>query len=153
MLYVPSIFGENLMDDFMGSFMDGFDEPAYSQKKNPLYGKNAARIMKTDITEKEEGFVLDVDLPGYKKDEIRLELENGVLTISAEKGLDKEEKNEKDKVIRRERYFGKMARSFYVGEDITETDIRAKFEDGVLQLFVPKKAPAIPEKKTISIEG
>ncbi len=153
MLYVPSIFGENLMDDFMGSFLDGFDQPAYTAKKSPVYGQNTVRVMKTDITESQDGFALDMDLPGYKKDEIRLELENGALTITAEKAVDSEEKNEKGKVIRRERYTGKMARSFYVGEDINETDIKARFEDGVLKLFIPKKAPVIPEKKTISIEG
>ena len=123
-------------------------------KKNPLYGKNANRVMKTDIREHDRGYELDVDLPGFKKDEIKVELENGYLTISAAKGLDKDEQDKQGKYIRRERYAGAMQRSFYVGDAVTEEDVKAKFEDGILRLSIPKKdAKAVETKKTIAIEG
>ena len=123
-------------------------------KKNPLYGKNAKNIMKTDIREHDTGYELDVDLPGFKKDEINIELENGYLTISAAKGLDKDEQDKKGKYIRKERYAGAMQRSFYVGDAVTEEDVKAKFEDGILKLSIPKKdAKEVETKKTIAIEG
>ena len=112
--------------------------------------------MKTDIKEMNNGYELIVDLPGFKKDEVHAALENGYLTISAEKGLDKDEKEkESGRYIRKERYAGACSRSFYVGEDITEEDIKAEFKHGLLKLFVPKKEakPAVEQKKTISIEG
>ena len=166
MLYAPSIFRENLMDDWF----DGFDrmmsqmdrnwnqpmDQSFFGKKNPLYGKNADRLMKTDVRELENGFEVAIDLPGFKKDELNLQLENGYLTIQAAKGLDKEQKDEQSgKIIRQERYAGSLSRTFYVGEDITEEDIKAKFEDGVLKLDIPKKEPqkAVEQKKTIAIEG
>ena len=117
-------------------------------------GKNAKNIMKTDIREHDEGYELDIDLPGFKKDEINVELENGYLTISAAKGLDKDGQDKKGKYIRKERYAGAMQRSFYVGDAVTEEDIKAKFEDGILKLSIPKKdAKAVETKKTIAIEG
>ncbi|MBO5985312.1 MAG: Hsp20/alpha crystallin family protein, partial [Lachnospiraceae bacterium] len=116
--------------------------------------KHAAQVMKTDVHEQENGYEVDIDLPGFKKDEITLSLENGYLTVGAAKGLDKDEKDKKGKLIRQERYAGSMQRSFFVGENVTEEDVKAKFEDGVLKLAIPKKeAPKIPEKKTIMIEG
>ncbi len=119
-----------------------------------LYGKHAANVMKTDVREHDGGYEVDIDLPGFKKDEISLSLENGYLSINAAKGLDKDEKDKKGKLIRQERYAGSMTRSFYVGEAITEQEIKAKFENGVLQLSIPKKeAPKVPEKKLIAIEG
>ena len=148
---MPSIFGENLFDD---DWMDFPFEREFWGRKNPLYGKNAKNMMKTDIREHDAGYELDIDLPGFKKDEINVDLENGYLTISAAKGLDKDEKNEEGKYIRRERYAGAMQRSFYVGDAITHEDIRARFEDGILRLSIPKKdAKAIETKKTIAIEG
>ena len=150
-MLMPSIFGENLFDD---DWMDFPFEREFWGRKNPLYGKNAKNMMKTDIREHDAGYELDIDLPGFKKDEINVELENGYLTISAAKGLDKDEKNEEGKYIRRERYAGAMQRSFYVGDTITHEDIRARFEDGMLRLSIPKKdAKAIETKKTIAIEG
>ena len=148
-MLMPSIFGENLFDD------DWFDfDRDFWGKKNPLYGKNAKNIMKTDIREHDEGYELDVDLPGFKKDEINIELENGYLTISAAKGLDKDEQDKKGKYIRKERYAGAMQRSFYVGDAVTEEDVKAKFEDGILKLSIPKKdAKEVETKKTIAIEG
>ena len=146
---MPSIFGENLFDD------DWFDfDRDFWGRKNPLYGKNAKNIMKTDIREHDDGYELDIDLPGFKKDEINVELENGYLTISAAKGLDKDGQDKKGKYIRKERYAGAMQRSFYVGDAVTQEDIKAKFEDGILKLSIPKKdAKAVETKKTIAIEG
>ena len=150
--YLPTVFGENLMDvfdDFDRAFFRGFP-----QTDRVLYGKNAARMMKTDVKETDEGYELDVELPGFKKDEIKLELNSGYLTISTEKNLEKDEKNQKGKILRQERYSGTMQRSFYVGGSITEEDIKAKYENGVLSLTVPKKdARKVPEKKQILIEG
>ena len=150
-MLMPSIFGENLFDD---DWMDFPFERDFWGRKNPLYGKNANKIMKTDIREHDGGYELDVDLPGFKKDEINVEFENGYLTISAAKGLDKDEQDKKGKYIRRERYAGAMQRSFYVGDEVTQEDIKAKFKDGILRLSIPKKdAQAVETKKTIAIEG
>ncbi|MCR5174920.1 MAG: Hsp20/alpha crystallin family protein [Oscillospiraceae bacterium] len=147
MLY-PRIFNENLFDDLMN-----FEWPAFPDIDRKLYGKHADRVMKTDVHEHDDQYEVDIDLPGFKKEEIHLGLENGYLTVGASKGVDKEEKTRKGKLIRQERYTGSMQRSFYVGEGLSEEDIKARFEDGVLKLTVPKKAPALPEKKTIMIEG
>ena len=150
-MLMPRIFGENLFDD---DWMDFPFEREFWGKKNPLYGKNSNRVMKTDIREHDTGYELDIDLPGFKKDEISVELENGYLSISAAKGLDKDEQDKQGKYIRRERYAGAMQRSFYVGDHITQEDIKAKFEDGILRLSIPKKdAKAVETKKTITIEG
>ena len=119
-----------------------------------LYGKHAKNMMKTDVKETDQGYEVAIDLPGFKKDEIKLELNDGYLTISAEKGLDKDEKDKENRYIRRERYAGSMSRSFYVGESLTEQDIHAKYENGILTLDVPKEdKKAVPEKRYIAIEG
>ena len=151
----PSIFGESLFDDWMDDFPFGKEfEKAMFPAKDPLYGKHAKNMMKTDVKETEKGYEVAVDLPGFKKDEINAKLEDGYLTISAAKGLDKDEKDKKGKYIRKERYAGSMSRSFYVGEGVTEDDIKAKYEDGILRLVVPKKdAKAVENKKYIAIEG
>ena len=150
--YLPTIFGENLMDVF-----DGFDRNFFRNFGNmdrALYGKHAQNMMKTDVKETDEGYEVDIDLPGFKKDEIQLELNNGYLTISTQKALEKDEKNKKGRMLRQERYAGVMQRSFYVGDAITEEDVKASYESGVLHLMIPKKnAPKAPEKKTIQIEG
>ena len=149
----PSVFGENLFDDWMDDF--GFRDNFFSGK-NPLYGKHAKNIMKTDVRETDKGYELDVDLPGFKKDEVHAALENGYLTISAEKGLDKDEQEkETGRYIRKERYAGACSRSFYVGKEVEKEDIKAEFKHGILTLFVPKKEakPAVEQKKTIAIEG
>ena len=151
MLY-PSLFGENLFDDFMDFSFPTFRGLEDVDRK--LYGKHAPRLMKTDVHEKDEQYEIDIDLPGFKKDEITLTLEKGTLTVAASKGLDKDEKNDKGRVIRQERYAGSMQRSFFVGRNVTEEEIQAKFEDGVLRITVPKKeTPKVPEKKTIAIAG
>ncbi len=147
MMYLPSIFDDDLMD----RWMDGFDREFFG-KKNPLYGHNAANLMKTDVREQDNGYEIDVDLPGMKKEDVQLTLENGVLSIAAGKELNKEEKDGKTgRVIRQERYTGRMSRSFYVGDNVTENDITAKMENGVLSLVIPKAKPQLPEKKTIAI--
>ncbi len=145
-MLMPSIFGENLFDDWMNFSFPDIDKA--------LYGKHAKNMMKTDVKETEQGYEVAMDLPGFKKDEIKLELNDGYLTISAEKGLDKDEKDKNDKYIRRERYAGSMSRSFYVGDSLTEKDIHARYENGILTLDVPKaEEKAVPEKRYIAIEG
>ena len=153
-MMMPSIFGENLFDDDWMDFpFDRFDREFWG-RKNPLYGKHAKNMMKTDIREHEEGYELDIDLPGFKKDEINVQLDNGYLTISAAKGLDKDEQDKKGKYIRKERYAGAMQRSFYVGDVVAQEDVKAKFEDGILKLSLPKKnAKAIEANNSIAIEG
>ena len=147
----PSVFGENLFDEWLDDF--GFRDNFFSGK-NPLYGKHAKNIMKTDVRETDKGYELDVDLPGFKKDEVQVQLKDGYLTSSAAKGLDKDEEDKKGKYIRKERYAGAMQRSFYVGENLTQEDIKAKYENGILRLSVPKKeAKPVETKKTIAIEG
>ena len=148
-MLMPSIFGESLFDDWF----DDFDRQMQHMDRR-LYGRNAKREMKTDVREKEDGYEIDMDLPGFKKDQVELNLENGYLTVTANKGFDKDEKDDKGRIIRQERYAGSMQRSFYVGQNMTEEDVKARFEDGVLHLTLPKKdARKIPEKKTICIEG
>jgi HSP20 family molecular chaperone IbpA len=109
--------------------------------------------MKTDVREHDDGYELDIDLPGFQKDELTLHLQDGYLTVSAAKGLDEEHKDKKGKVIRRERYSGAMQRSFYVGDGVEETDVKAKYENGVLKLSIPKKElKKLPEHHNIAIE-
>ncbi len=150
----PVLFGENLMDMF--DDMDAFERRMlhdFGRPEHVLYGKNAAHMMQTDVQETDEGYELDVNMPGLDKDEIQLDLNNGYLTITASKNLEKNHEK-KGRVIRQERYAGTMQRSFYVGGQIREEDIRAKYENGVLHLTVPKKeTPAVPEKRVIAIEG
>mgnify|MGYP000869082882 CR=1 FL=1 len=147
---LPSIFGENLFDDF---FSDPFGMMV-PQGRDPLYGKHGKNLMKTDVRETENSYELDIDLPGFKKEDVSAKLENGYLTITAAKGLDKDEKNDKGVYIRRERYSGQCARTFYVGEAVTQEDIKAKFEDGILKVTIPKVEPKkVEDKKYIAIEG
>ena len=159
-MLTPSIFGESLFDDWMDDFPFGKDfekefEKSMFPAKNPLYGKHAKNLMKTDVRETDDAYEVDIDLPGFKKDEVTAQLNDGYITISASKGLDKDEKDKKTgKYIRKERYAGSMSRSFYVGEDVTQDEISAKFENGILQLKVPKKADkAVEGKNYIAIEG
>ena len=152
----PSIFGESLFDDF-------FDFPEFpdfekmeNQMDKKLYGRHAKNLMKVDIKDKENEYEMIVDLPGFKKDEISAELQDGFLTISAAKGLDQDEQDkESGKYIRRERYAGACQRSFYVGEDVKQEDIKAEFKHGILKLLVPNTAPKVEQKdnRYIAIEG
>ena len=146
----PSIFNDNLFDDF-------FEFPFFDDRaERKLYGHNAKNIMKTDIKEHKDGYELEIDLPGFHKDEIQAELKDGYLTISAAKQLNQDEKEkESGKYIRRERYSGSCQRSFSVGDEITQEDIKAEFKHGILKLFVPKKEakPEVEQRKFVSIEG
>ncbi|MBQ1468222.1 MAG: Hsp20/alpha crystallin family protein [Solobacterium sp.] len=144
----PGFFTENLFDDWMDDF-----EKEFRGIDRKLYGKRAGREMLTDVREHEDHYQVEVDLPGFKKENIQLELKDGYLTITAAKGLDQDTKNTQGKIVRQERYAGTLQRSFYVGEQITPEEIKAKFEDGVLTLEVPKKdQEALPHKTTIMIE-
>lgn len=150
MRMMPSIFGEDLFDEWM----DFPFEKEFFGRKNPLYGKNEKNLMKTDVKETEDSFEIDIDLPGFKKENVTAGLENGYLTIQASKGLDKDKEDKEGKYIRRERYAGSCSRSFYIGEGVTQDEIRARFEDGILRLTVPKKdKKQVEENKYISIEG
>ncbi|WP_455951444.1 Hsp20/alpha crystallin family protein [Eubacterium sp.] len=150
-MMMPSIFGENLFDDFMNDF----SFPAFADVDKELYGKHAKNLMKTDVKDTEDGYEVDIDLPGFKKDEIKVKLEDGVLTINAAKGLDKDEKDKKGKYVRRERYAGSLSRSFFVGKHVTAEDVHPKYENGILSFKVPKEnqKPIEEKDKYIAIEG
>ena len=139
-MLMPSIFGENLFDEWM-SF--------------PFRNFNTNSLMKTDIRETDGSFELDIDMPGFNKEDLKAELKEGYLTISASTNKDNGEKDENGRYIRRERYVGSCSRIFYVGEDIKQDDIKAKFENGILKISVPKKEaqPKVEEDKHIAIEG
>ena len=149
-MLAPSIFLENLFDVL-------FDFPSFGgmgRVDYKLYGDRAGRLMKTDVHEKDGQYDMDIDLPGFKKEDIKVELHDGYLQVSAVKGLNEEEKDEKGKLIRQERYSGSMQRSFYVGDSIKQEDVKAKFEQGVLKLSFPKEGEKkLPEKQPIMIEG
>ena len=146
---LPSIFSENMFDDF---FSDPFDREFFGAH-NPLYGKHAKNMMKTDIHEKDNGYELAIELPGFKKDEINVDVSDGYLTIKAAKGLDKDENDKKGRLIRRERYAGACSRTFYVG-DVKPEEVRCKYESGVLTVFIPKKdVRKVEGPHTIAIEG
>ena len=152
-MLMPSIFGNDMFGDF---FTDPwFDEKEFKDMQKKLYGHRAKNVMSTDVKEVENGYELEMDLPGFKKDELQVELENGYLTISAARGLDEDEKDKKSgKYIRRERYAGACERSFYVGEGISQDDIKASFQHGILKLFIPKEPEkSVEEKKYVAIEG
>ncbi len=140
-MLLPSIFGEDLFDDWMMDF--------------PFRGNGSANLMRTDVKETDNSYELDMDMPGFDKGDIKAELKNGYLTISASSNRNNDEKDKDGKYIRRERYTGSCSRSFYVGDDVKEEDIKAKFENGILKVTVPKKEekPAVEENKYISIEG
>ena len=145
---LPSIFGENLFDEF---FANPFGMVNTAPAEEALYGKHSRNLMKTDVREMDNSYELDVDLPGFKKDEITVDLKNGYLTIGATKGLDKE--NQDGKYIRRERYAGVCSRSFYVGTAVRPEEIGAKYEDGILKLSVPKAVKKeLPASTSISIQ-
>ena len=144
-MLMPSVFGRDIFDDFM----DGFAFPDVSKE---LYGKHAKNVMKTDVRELDHGYEIIVDLPGFKKDEIEVQLEDGYLTISAAKGLDKDETDKKGNYIRQERYTGSMSRSFYVGTDVDPAAVTAKFENGILCISVPKASKQLPAQSAIEIK-
>ncbi len=144
-MLIPSIFGENLFDDWMDFSFPSFDRD--------FYGNSSRSVMKTDVKETDKGYELDIELPGYQKEDVKAQLKDGYLTVQAVKNVNNDTKNEEGAYIRRERYAGTMSRSFYVGDNVTEADIQAKFENGVLKLAVPKKeAKKVEENKYITIQ-
>ena len=147
-MLVPSIFGEDLFDNF-------FDDFARPTRSVVRYSTPTTNVMRTDIRETDTGYELDIDLPGYKKEDVQAELKDGYLTITAKTENSNDEKDANGKYIRRERYSGTCSRAFYVGEDITQQDIGARFENGILKLSVPKKdaKPKVEENHFITIEG
>lgn len=146
---VPAVFGEDLFDDWLGGALSGF-----ADMNRQLYGKNAKNMMKTDVKETESGYQVAVEMPGFNKDEISVELDKGYLTLTASRNLNQDEQDEDGKYIRRERYAGTMQRSFYVGENVQQEDIKARYENGVLTLEVPKEdTQKIQQSKYIAIEG
>jgi len=158
-MMTPSIFGENLFDDFFDDLFElpAWDDRAMQKARKKLYGRHAVNMMKTDVQEHEDHYEVDIDLPGFKKDELSLELKEGYLVVKAAKGLDKDETEKKTgKFVRRERYAGSMSRAFYIGEDVKQEDIHAKYESGVLKLSIPKmeqEKAQVEEQKYIAIEG
>ena len=149
-MLMPSIFGESLFDDL---FTDDFIGTA--PRSGRRYSTPTTAVMKTDIRENNDSFDIEIDLPRYKKEDVQAELKDGYMTINASRNSNDDKKDEEGNYIRRERYYGSCSRSFYVGKQITEEDIKAKFEDGILKISVPKKEvkKEIPEKKYIAIEG
>ena len=160
-MLTPSLFNENfdLFDHFYQDPWFGFNDREFKNLEKKLYGHRAKNVMNTDIKESDSGYEMEIDLPGFSKDEIAVELNDGYLTVSAAKGMDKneaesEEEAKKGNYIRRERYSGACQRSFYVGEAVTQEDIKARFKHGILQLNIPKKdQKQVETKKYIAIEG
>lgn len=145
-MLMSSILGENLFDEF-------FEDFAKPVRRNVKY--TTPSVMRTDVKENASGYELHIELPGYKKEDIQAELKDGNLTIAASSKVENDKKDENGRYIRRERFYGNCSRSFYVGEHVEQTDIKARFEDGILKIFVPKKEakPVVEEKKYIAIEG
>lgn len=144
---LPGIISERLFDNVFGepfAMMSAFNH------RTPLLERHAKALMKTDVRELEDSFELDVDLPGFKKEDVKVELDDGYLTITASR--EAEEKEEKGQYIRRERCCGSCSRSFYIGRDVEPKDVAAKFEDGILKLSFPKApAPRQPESRLVAI--
>ncbi len=154
-MLMPSIFGEDLFDSFMRDF-PFYDDKDMKKLEKRLYGRHGKNMMKTDIKETDDSYELEMDLPGFTKDEVKVSLEDGYLTISAAKGLDKDEQDKKSgRYIRKERYAGACERTFYVGDSVAQEDVKGEFKHGILKLTIPKKVekPEVPEKKYIAIEG
>jgi HSP20 family molecular chaperone IbpA len=144
-MLMPSIFGETLLDDFWG----------FPMRDNYMRTANTNGLMQTDVEEKDNGYEITMNLPGFKKEDVRGEIKDGYLTVTATTNTSNDEKDKDGKFIRRERYSGTCSRSFYVGDEVTQDDIKAKFSDGLLKIMVPKKEskPQVEESKYISIEG
>ena len=143
-MLMPRLISGNLFDDWMGDFPVGKD----------FFSNQQADVMKTDVKESDGSYLMEVDLPGFKKENVKAKLDDGYLTISASRTSEDEKKDDDGKYIRKERYEGNCSRTFFVGENITEDDIHAKFENGILNIEVPKKTqPKVEENKYIAIEG
>ncbi len=145
-MLMPSIFRENLWNDWM-------DDP-FAEMDGMMHGKRGEHIMRTDVKEHEQEYEVDIELPGFKKDDLKVELKDGYLTVSALKESDEDKKAESGRYVRRERYAGNVSRSFYVGENVRQEEIHAKFEDGILQLRIPRRdaRKQVEEKHYVTIE-
>ena len=156
-MLTPSLFNDNfdLSDCFYQDPWFGFDDREFKNLEKKLYGHRAKNIMNTDIKEREKEYEITMDIPGVKKEDVKAELKDGYLTVHASSDSRKEEKDTDGKFIRKERYYGSCSRSFFVGSEVTQEDIKAKFEDGTLKLLIPKKeaAKAVEQKNYIAIEG
>ncbi|MDO5563351.1 MAG: Hsp20/alpha crystallin family protein [Synergistaceae bacterium] len=151
-MMMPKIFGENLFDDWMDDF--GFRSAFPAVRGNSVFGKHEKGLMKTDVKEKDGSYLIDMDLPGFKKEDVKAELNDGYLTVSASRSYDNEGKDENGSYIRRERFSGSCSRTFYVGGGVKQEDIKAKFDNGILSLTVPKESvQKLPENRYIAIEG
>lgn len=146
-MLLTDVFGRTLMDDFF----DNFTTAAFYRPSRI----GSAPAMKADVQDLDNRYEIDLELPGFKKEDLHAELKDGYLTIKAVHEDTKDEKDENGRYIRQERYTGHYQRSFYVGKEITQEDVHAAFENGILKLTIPKKEaqPAINESKTILIEG
>jgi HSP20 family molecular chaperone IbpA len=144
-MLMPSIFGETLLDDFWG----------FPMRDNYMRTANTNGLMQTDVKEHENAYEITMNLPGFKKEDVKGEIKDGYLTITASTNTNNDEKDKDGKFIRRERYSGTCSRSFYVGDDVTQDEIKAKFVDGVLKVAIPKKEakPQVEKSNFISIEG
>ena len=153
MMMVPYMFNDGLMDDlFSDAWAHDFDRAMRAAEPRSMFGKRAANVMKTDVRENKDSYDVFVDLPGFKKEDVKLDLDNGYLTISAQRNEELDEKDNEGRYIRQERCTGSCARSFYVGEELKPTDVAAKFENGILELKLPKAEKQLPEKPNTLIE-
>ena len=154
MMMVPYMFHDALLDDWFQNDWDrDFDRMMQAADPRHAFGKRSANVMKTDVRETENGYDVFVDLPGFKKEDVKLDLQNGYLTITANRSADHGEKDNEGRYIRQERYTGSCACSFYVGEELKPEDVKASFEDGILKLNLPKaEAKKLPEKQPTQIE-
>lgn len=139
MMMIPRKHDFDLLEDMFGD--------------DPFFTEGESKLMRTDIKEKKDKYVIDIDLPGYEKNEIKVNIQDGYLVVNA-KVQKAEDKKEEGKFVRKERYTGECSRSFYVGDSVKEEDVKAKFHNGTLTLEVPKKdeKEEIPETKYIEIE-
>ena len=153
-MFMPTVFHENLFDDLFDPFWnDAALERMMNREARDTFGKRGANMMKTDVKQTDNGYEVDVDLPGCKKEDVQMDLNDGYLTIQAVRSHSNDEKDNKGRYVRRETFSGSCARSFYVGEEIKPEDVTAKFENGILSLKLPKAEPAkLPEKKPTMIE-
>ena len=156
MMMVPYMFNDDLMDDlFNDNWERDFDRAMHSMQPRHMFGKRSANVMKTDVRETKDGYDVFVDLPGFKKEDVKLDLQNGYLTVSAHRNSSHEDKDDNGRWLRRERYAGSCSRSFYVGEDVKDSDIHASYKDGTLCLEMPKPEAQqqVETKHQIAIEG
>lgn len=144
-MYMPAIFGEDLFDNWMEDAMHG-----RSSNRTPRsYTPSDSSVMRTDICDTGDNYELEIELPGFKKDEVSIKLENGTMTVSAKKAAEAP----KTGYVRKERWTGGCTRSFYVGDALRGEDVKARMENGILFITIPKEVKKVPENHTVIIEG